>query len=90
MGSLSLLQQIFLTQKLNRGLLHCRRILYQLSYQGSPLDIMEGKKDSSWGHNTFLKQLASFLVELKDPGPSAVHTLPLSLTAWVIDLWAGY
>ena len=30
-GSLSLLQQIFLTQKLNMGLLHCRRILYQLS-----------------------------------------------------------
>ena len=33
--SLSLLQQIFLTQKLNQGFLHCRRILYQLSYQGS-------------------------------------------------------
>ena len=32
-GSLSLLQQIFLTQESNRGLLHCRRILYQLSYQ---------------------------------------------------------
>ena len=31
-GSLSLLQRIFLTQKLNRGLLHCRHILYQLSY----------------------------------------------------------
>ena len=30
-GSLSLLQQIFLTQKSNRGLLHCRWILYQLS-----------------------------------------------------------
>ena len=38
MGSLSLLQGIFLTQELNRGLLHCRRILYQLSYQGSPID----------------------------------------------------
>ena len=32
-GSLSLLQQIFLSQESNRGLLHCRRILYQLSYQ---------------------------------------------------------
>ena len=30
-GSLSLLQGIFLTQELNRGLLHCRQILYQLS-----------------------------------------------------------
>ena len=36
-GSLSLLQRIFLTQESNRGLLHCRQILYQLSYHGSPL-----------------------------------------------------
>ena len=35
-GSLSLLQGIFLTQEANRGLLQCRWILYQLSYQGSP------------------------------------------------------
>ena len=34
-GILSLLQGIFLTQELNEGLLHCRQILYQLSYQGS-------------------------------------------------------
>ena len=34
-GSLSLLQQIFPTQESNLGLLHCRQILYQLSYQGS-------------------------------------------------------
>ena len=34
-GSLSLLQGIFLSSELNQGLLHCRRILYQLSYQGS-------------------------------------------------------
>ena len=35
-GSLALLQWIFPTQESNQGLLHCRRILYQLSYQGSP------------------------------------------------------
>ena len=35
-GSLSLLQWIFLTQESNQGLLHCRQILYQLSYEGSP------------------------------------------------------
>ena len=35
-GSLSLLQGIFLTQESNQGPLHCRWILYQLSYQGSP------------------------------------------------------
>ena len=34
-GSLSLLQWILLTQESNWGLLHCRQILYQLSYQGS-------------------------------------------------------
>ena len=31
-GSLSLLQGIFPTQESNQGLLHCRLILYQLSY----------------------------------------------------------
>ena len=36
-GSLSLLQGIFLTHESNWGLLHCRRILYQLSYQGSSI-----------------------------------------------------
>ena len=35
-GGLSLHQQISPTQGLNPGLLHCRRILYQLSYQESP------------------------------------------------------
>ena len=33
-GNLSLLQQIFPTQESNKGLLCCRRILYQLSHQG--------------------------------------------------------
>ena len=36
-SSLSLLQQSFLTQESKGGLLHCRWILYQLSYQGSPI-----------------------------------------------------
>ena len=35
-GSLFLIQGIFPTQGLNQALLHCRWILYQLSYQGSP------------------------------------------------------
>ena len=30
-----LLQRIFLTQESNLGLLHCRQILYRLSYEGS-------------------------------------------------------
>ena len=37
-GSLSLLQQIFPTQGSNWGLLHCRWILYQLSYLSSTQD----------------------------------------------------
>ena len=40
----SLLQGIFLTQGLNRGLLHCRPILYRLSHQGIPkLKLIEMK-----------------------------------------------
>ena len=35
-GNLSLLQGIFPTQGWNPGLPHCRWILYQLSYKGSP------------------------------------------------------
>ena len=35
-GSLCLLQGSFLIQELNWGLLHCRWILYQLRYPGSP------------------------------------------------------
>ena len=35
MGSQSLLQEIFLTQGSNPGLLHCKQILYHLSHQGS-------------------------------------------------------
>ena len=36
LGSHFLLQGIFLTQELTPDLLHCRQILYQLSYEGSP------------------------------------------------------
>ena len=34
-----LLQEIFLTQGLNPGLLHCRQMFYHLSHQGSPSGI---------------------------------------------------
>ena len=36
---MKVLLQIFPTQESNQGLLHCRWILYQLSYQGSPSDL---------------------------------------------------
>ena len=53
-GSLSLLQQIFPTQESNWGLLHCRQILYQLNYEGSPLAFIafiffdHGHSDQIW------------------------------------------
>ena len=39
-GSHSLLQEIFLTQGVNSGLLHGRWILYSLSHQGSPIELL--------------------------------------------------
>ena len=39
-GSCFLLQGIFPTQGSNLGLSHCRRILYQLSHQGSPWHVV--------------------------------------------------
>ena len=42
MGSLSLLQEIFPTQESNWGLLHCRWILYHLSYQASASQSLSG------------------------------------------------
>ena len=68
--SLSLLQQIFLIQELNRGLLHCRRILYQLSYQGS----LEKTKWSE-GHS---------VMSLCDPMDYTVHgNLQARILEWV-------
>ena len=52
-GSLSLLQGIFPIQGSNPGLLHCRRILRQLSDQGCPrtLDSVAFSSRSSWPRN---------------------------------------
>ena len=47
-GCHALLQGIFSTQGLNPGLLHCRRILYCLSHQGSPKLEKEGEVAQSW------------------------------------------
>ena len=54
-GSFSLLQRTFPTQGSNPGLLHCRRILYQLSHKESPR-ILEWVaypffRGSSWPRN---------------------------------------
>ena len=46
-SSLSLPQWIFPTQELNRGLLHCRWILHQLSYQRSHVIALFGNKNNN-------------------------------------------
>ena len=48
MGNLSLLQGIFPTEGSNPGLLHCRRILYQLSHKGSPKINMGPMQSITW------------------------------------------
>ena len=72
MGSLSLLQEIFPTQGLNWGLLHCRWILYRLSHQGSP----NGREfEETPGDGEGQRSLAS---------RSAVHGVAKSRT-WLSD-----
>ena len=46
-GSLPLLQGIFPTQGSKQGLLHCRWVLYQLTYQGSPHAIKDSNRTKS-------------------------------------------
>ena len=60
-GSLSLLQGIFPTQGLNRGLPHCRQILYQLSDQGSP-----SSTDHLFRFTCLFLLLAFFEIKLED------------------------
>ena len=38
--AISFSKGIFLIQESNLGLLHCRQILYQLSYEGNPIMIL--------------------------------------------------
>ena len=59
-GSLPLIQWIFLTQKSNQGLLHCRWILYQLSYQGSPRVCSNSCPLNQWCFLTISSSAAPF------------------------------
>ena len=55
-----LLQEFFPAQGSNPGLLHCRQILYQLSYEGSPNEELQGKI-SSWEYVTIWSLFHQFL-----------------------------
>jgi len=76
-GSLSLLRGIFPTQGSNPGLLHCGRILYQLSHQGSPLGCVSRTICSSViaSHSSFLQEVSPQLPEII----ITVHVLPFTL-----------
>ena len=60
-GSLSLLQGIFPTQRSNPGLLHCRWILYPLSHKRSPSGIIVGGK-STLKYIEFLQIYSNFSI----------------------------
>jgi len=45
-GSLFLLEHIFLTQELNQGFMHYRQIIDQLSYQGSPYKTIRNEQNT--------------------------------------------
>ena len=76
-GSLSLPQGIFPTQRLNPGLRHCRRILYQLSHKGSPITF--------WGAaRLFLKWLHHFIFPLETYERSNFST---SLPTLIMSFW---
>ena len=65
MGRLSLLQQIFPTQKLNRGLLHYIQILYKLSYQ----EALERGRNKSFLNLPYLTKAELCRRQLLQPHP---------------------
>ena len=92
-GSLSLLQGNFQTQESNQSLLHCRRILYQLSYGGSPCEAyfslfvhhLRASSPPSWIQTSVLIKFSSLLKAKQSPilwGEflPRLSVLPLSLT----------
>jgi len=67
-GSLFLLQGIFPTQGLNLGIPHCRRILNQLSHNGSPRRPYKAIK--SWSDLIVrLNLIQGFKIEGEDQEP---------------------
>ena len=63
-GSLSLLQRIFPTREPNWGLLHFRWILYQLSYEGSPLVLKNKQTNKQKPLNSTLGKILCVCVML--------------------------
>ena len=90
--SLSLLQRIFPTQGSNPGLPHYRWIFYQLSYQGSPDELLYDSK--KWQMNARLQSTPAltffYTSRWRTPWPwshSGVNNLPfLGKWSWT-EIW---
>ena len=88
-GSLSLLQWIFPTQRSNPGLLHCRQILYQLSNQGSPrileLVAYPFSSGSSWSRNRTggLLHCRWILYQLSYEGNPYMQSTSFKMLGWL-------
>ena len=63
-GSLSLLQGIFPTPELNRGLTHCRWTLYRLIYRESPHVQPSQKKGYKWTYLQIQNRLRDLKIRL--------------------------
>ena len=85
--SLSLLQRIFLTQESNGGLLHCRWILYQLSYRGSQTHVPGGSNSKASAYKVVAINVHS-LMPKKDLKHSHSESFPVwSLLATANSSW---
>ena len=73
-GSLSLLWGNFLTQESKGGFLHCRWILYQLSYEGSPREIEPFSENELANHT---------------PSRNLMRTEANKITPQNMDSWAS-
>ena len=92
-GSLSLLQGIFLTQELNLGLLHCRQILYQLSYEGTSVicekmlweyvDILFSQPNYHWAYYAVSFHLVAMF-------PLIWSSYAIFIFIWVFYFWSYF
>ena len=85
-GSLSFLQWIFLIQESNWGLLPCRWILNQLSYQGSPMNAQSTLLKNQQKHSILLFSFLPMLLyafENTNKVSSHLMTALVSVFAWL-------
>ena len=82
-GNLSLLQGIFLTQESNRDPLHCKWILYQLSYQGR---LLSNKKEWTVIHTATWVNLKTMMMRIQGTRASQVALVVRNLPAIAEDV----